>query len=85
MSEGESEVRIEVFSAGCPLCDEKLRRVRKLAGPGAAVRVIDVHSERGAALAEHYGVKHVPAVVVGGHLIEGDCSEDDLREEGGKK
>jgi glutaredoxin 3 len=85
VSEGESEVRIEVFSAGCQLCHEKLRRVRKLAGPGAAVRVIDMHSEKGAALAEHYGVTHVPAVVVAGRLIEGDCSEDDPSEKGGKK
>ncbi len=57
--------------------------MRAFYGEEADVRVIDMHSERGAALAEHYGVTHVPAVVVTGRLIEGDCSDDDLREKGG--
>lgn len=85
MSKGELPLRVEVFSAGCSLCREKVRRVREFYGPKAAVRVIDMHSEEGAALAAGYGVTHVPAVVVVGRLVEGDGPEGDSSGKEGKK
>ncbi|HEX6624847.1 MAG TPA: hypothetical protein VF064_14140 [Pyrinomonadaceae bacterium] len=46
------------------------------------MRVIDMHSARGAALAAGYGVARVPAVVVAGRLDEDGGPDDDPREKG---
>ena len=86
MSEEKPSLKIEVFSAGCPLCRAKVQQARVSAGPEADVRVFDMHSEDGAHRAALYGITQVPAVVVGSRLVvEGAYSDDDLPEKGGKK
>jgi DNA-binding transcriptional MerR regulator len=63
---------IEVFIAGCPLCDEAVRTVRETACPNCTVTVYDLLEgcetmecrEKAAA----YGIARVPAVVVDGKL-----------------
>lgn len=66
---------VEVFSAGCPLCDETLKLVRELACPNCEVQVYDLRE--GCATnecrekAKQYGIHRVPAVVVNGKLA--DC------------
>jgi len=64
--------KIEVFSAGCPCCDDAVKLVRSLACPSCEVTVLDMKSDRQAQeKARLYGVKRVPAVVVEGKLA--DC------------
>ena len=59
---------VEVFTAGCPLCDETVKLVRELACSNCEVQVYDLREgyatnscrER----ATQYGIHRVPAVVV---------------------
>lgn len=67
---------VEVFTAGCPLCDETLKLVRELACPNCEVQVYDLRGEGCATnecreKAKQYGIHRVPAVVVNGKLA--DC------------
>jgi glutaredoxin len=65
---------IEVFSAGCPCCDEAVRIVQGIASTKDHLRIYDMHSDPAAqAMAAQYGIKRVPAVVVDGRLA--DCCE----------
>ncbi|MBA4184128.1 MAG: thioredoxin family protein [Acidobacteria bacterium] len=63
--------KIEIFSAGCPACDETIRMVNALACPSREVQVLDMHLEDVAARAKEYGICSVPAVVIDGKLA--DC------------
>jgi glutaredoxin len=67
--------RVEVFTAGCPICNDAVRLVTSLACPGCEVQVYDLRE--GCATNEcrekatSYGVTAVPAVAVNGTLL--DC------------
>ena len=63
--------KVEVFSAGCPCCDEAVRAVNSIAGASDEVEVLDMRRPDAAARAEQYGVRSVPAVAVDGRLA--DC------------
>lgn len=66
--------RIEIFSAGCPVCIAGEARVRELAGGHQEVVVHDLRSDDAAvARAAEQGINAVPAVVVDGRLL-GCCS-----------
>ncbi len=62
---------VEVFSAGCGVCDETIELVRKSACPSCEVVVHDTNDLDVVARARQYGIRSVPAVVVDGHLA--DC------------
>jgi len=63
---------VEVFSAGCPLCEEAVKQVKSMACPSCDVQVLDLRTDTAAqARAKQYGVTRVPAVVVNGKLA--DC------------
>ena len=66
-----SKRKIEVFSAGCPACEEAIRMVNRIACPSCEVEVLDMRRPEAAARARHYGVRSVPAVVIDGKLA--DC------------
>jgi MerR family mercuric resistance operon transcriptional regulator len=59
---------VEVFSAGCPVCQDAVDRVRDLACPACDVRVLDMHDPDVAQRAKKLGVRSVPAVAVNGAL-----------------
>lgn len=59
---------IEVFSAGCPVCEEAVKMVRENACPSCEVRVLDMHDPGVARRAQGLGVRSVPAVAVDGRL-----------------
>lgn len=65
---------VEVFTAGCPLCDQAVKLVRELACDNCEIQVWDLRA--GCATNEcrekvaHYGIHRVPAVVVDGKLAE---------------
>lgn len=63
--------KIEVFSAGCPACNETIQLVESLACPSCDVAVLDMHDPNVASRAKSLGVKSVPAVVMDGTLA--DC------------
>lgn len=63
--------RIEVFSAGCPACQETVQLVNRLACPSCEVRVLDMRDPDVASRARGLGTRTVPAVVIDGKLA--DC------------
>ena len=65
--------KIEIFSAGCPACEEAVRTVEDIACPSCEVEVLDMHRPEVAARAAGYSVRSVPAVVVDGQLA-GCCA-----------
>jgi hypothetical protein len=60
-----------VFSAGCCLCEAAEAMVRRIAGPGHTVEVLDMRRPEVAARARMCGVQRVPSVVVDGQLADG--------------
>lgn len=66
---------VEVFTAGCPICDDTVRLVQSLACSSCDVRVYDLRegctTNECREKAERYGVTSVPAVAVNGALL--DC------------
>lgn len=63
--------KVEIFSAGCPACQEAVDGVKQLAGISAEVEVLDMHRQDVAAKAKQLGVQSVPAVAIDGKLA--DC------------
>ena len=61
--------KIEVFTAGCPLCDETVKLVEALSCPSCEVEVLRMN-EGGLKRARELGVKAVPSVAVNGRLLE---------------
>ncbi len=62
---------VEVFSAGCPLCNGVVEDVRRIADPSWQVTVLDMNDAHVAKRAEDLGIRSIPAVVVDGRLA--DC------------
>jgi glutaredoxin 3 len=62
---------VEIFSAGCPCCDEAIQAVKAVACSNCGVQVLDMKDPAVAAKAKQYGIKRVPAVVIDGKLA--DC------------
>lgn len=63
--------KIEVFSAGCPACEETVQLVNRIACPSCEVSVLDMKEPSVAKRAKSLGVRSVPAVVIDGKLA--DC------------
>jgi len=63
--------KVEVFTAGCGLCDETVALVERLACGSCDVSVHDMNEASAASKAKQYGVHSVPAVVIDGKLA--DC------------
>ena len=63
---------IEVFAAGCPLCQDVIDLVNRVAAPGSKVHVLDMHDKTVAARAKALGIKSVPSVVIDGKLASVD-------------
>lgn len=66
--------KIEVFSAGCPVCEEAIELVTRLSCPFCEVSVLDMKDPNVASRAKSLGIRSVPAVVVDGKLAE-CCTE----------
>jgi len=69
--------KIEVFSAGCPVCDDVVEMVKRLVGCecgcGSEVVVLDMQQPEIAERARKLGVRSVPAVAIDGKLAS--CCE----------
>ena len=68
---------VEVFTAGCPICEETVRLVNSMACPSCEVQIYDLRE--GCAANEcrekvtQYGITAIPSVVVDGVLL--DCCQ----------
>jgi len=63
--------KIEVFSAGCTICEDTVALINRIACPSCEVEILDMHKPEVAKKARAYGVRSVPAVAVNGRLA--DC------------
>lgn len=72
--------QVEVFTAGCPLCEPAVRLVQEMACPDCEVTIHDLREAEpstpdggsaaiSAERARAYGVTTIPAVVVDGRLL----------------
>jgi len=60
--------KVEIFSAGCPVCEEVVELVNRIACPACEVSVLDVKDAQVARRARELGIRSVPAVVIDGKL-----------------
>ena len=65
--------KIEIFSAGCPVCREAIDRIKDNACASCAVAILDMNDPAVSNRAKSLGIKSVPAVVIDGKLA--DCCE----------
>lgn len=63
--------KIEIFTAGCPVCEEAIALVKGAACPSCEVEVLDMRKDAVAVKAKEYGIRSVPAVAIDGRLA--DC------------
>lgn len=66
--------KIEIFSAGCPACEETIQLVNSIACPSCEVTVLDMRDTSVARRAKALSIRSVPAVVINGQLA-GCCVE----------
>lgn len=70
--------RVEIFTAGCSVCDGVVKQVRELACTNCDVVVYDLNkkcdSNECVNKANRYGVQTVPAVAINGELV--DCCKN---------
>lgn len=65
--------QVEVFTAGCAICEPAVQLVQELACPDCEVTVHDLR-ESGIEKARQYGITRVPTVVVNGTIAA--CCQD---------
>ncbi len=65
--------RVEIYSAGCGVCEETITLVKRLACDSCEVVVRDMADPEVASRARQLGVRSVPAVAVDGRLA-GCCA-----------
>ncbi|GAC1583564.1 MAG: hypothetical protein NVS3B5_18160 [Sphingomicrobium sp.] len=63
--------QVEIFSAGCSVCNEAVELVRNLACGSCEVSVHEMNDISVARRAKELGVRSLPAVVINGKLA--DC------------
>lgn len=64
--------KVEIFSAGCPVCEDVIEMVNNLACPSCEIIIHDMHDKDAQTIAEKLGVKSVPAVAING-VLSGCC------------
>ena len=63
--------QVEVFSAGCPVCEETIDLVNSIACSSCEVTVLNMNDKDVARRAKKLGVRSVPAAAIDGKLA--DC------------
>lgn len=79
--------KVELFTAGCTVCEEAVNTVKSMACPSCEVAIYDLNkgceTNKCREKAKQYGIKRVPAVAVNGALVDcckiGGISEKALR------
>ena len=65
--------KIEIFSAGCPICQDTIDLVNELACSSCEIIIHDMHEKNTQIRANELGVKSVPAVAINDVLA--DCCQ----------
>jgi glutaredoxin 3 len=60
--------KVEIFSAGCAVCDETVELVKRISCPSCDVTVLNMNDQKVAQRARSLDIRSVPAVVVDGKL-----------------
>lgn len=63
--------KVEIFSAGCPVCEKTVAMVERVACPACDVEVLDMHVPVVARRAKELNIRSLPAIVIDGKLA--DC------------
>jgi len=66
--------KIEIFSAGCPVCQDAIAAIQKAACASCEVTVLDMNDPVIADRAKLLGIKSIPAVAIDGKL-PGCCAD----------
>ena len=78
--------KVEIFSAGCPACEDAIDLVNIIACDSCEVTVLDMQDRSVAQRAKALGIQRIPAVVIDGKLAacctDGGIDESALRGEG---
>ena len=63
--------KIEIFTAGCPVCDEQVTKVKEAACSSCEIEVLNVkESEEALKKSKSYNINSLPSVVVDGVLAQ---------------
>jgi len=62
--------KVEIFSAGCPACEETIEMVNRNACSSCEITILDMNDQAVANRAKSLGIRSVPAVVIDGKLAE---------------
>ena len=78
--------KIEIYSAGCHVCNETIEIVKSMACDSCDIEVLDMHDKKIAKNAEILSIQSLPTVVVKGRIV-GCCKNrgidlDSLRKAG---
>lgn len=65
--------KVEIFSAGCPACEETIKLVNENACHACEIEILDVTNGSVKSKIRSLGIKSIPAVVIDGKLV--DCCE----------
>lgn len=60
--------KIEVFTAGCPACEDTVAMVKRMSCSSCDVEILDMRTPDASSRARGYGIESVPAVVIDGKL-----------------
>ena len=63
--------KVEVFSAGCAVCEDTIALINRISCPSCEIEILDMHKSEVSKKAKRYGIRSVPAVVIDGMLA--DC------------
>lgn len=76
--------KIEIFSAGCALCNQAVDLVKKIADKHCEVMVLDMHQEHVEHRAQLLDIQTVPTILVDGKIApccQGKGVDEDLLRE----
>ncbi len=63
--------KVEVFSAGCPVCNDAIEMVKRISCQDCEINIMDMNDPAVAGRASTLGIRSVPAIVIDGKLA--DC------------
>jgi len=63
--------KVEIFSAGCPVCEEAAEKVNKIVCEYCEVNVLDMNNPEVKVRADELEIHSVPAIVIDGKVS--DC------------
>lgn len=63
--------KVEIFSAGCPVCKETVEMINNIACASCEVSVLDMNKPEVVDRTRNLGIRSVPSVVIDGKLS--DC------------